>query len=167
VKANGKAQIANGKSGAGISRAGFASCLVAVIAAGVWAFWPLGAVRIEEPTIAAGPVEAPARAALALDTAAFRAPLWVAPPAPPAPPVAAAPPPPLKVQLLAVVHEDGVYKAVLYDPDSDKLLVLKEGETLGSVGRSVQSVSATAVQIRDQSGVRTLALREDQKGGTP
>jgi hypothetical protein len=159
--------MAHGTSGAGSPRAGSILCALVVIAAGVWAFWPLGAVKIEEPTIAAALVETPARTALALDTAAFRAPLWVTPPAPPTPPVAAAPAPPLKVQLLAVVHEGGVYKAVLYDPDSDKLLVLREGESLGVAGRAVEKVTASAVQIKDQSGVRTLALRDDQKGGSP
>lgn len=165
MKANGKSQMANGKSGSVAVRAGRLGGALLVIAAGVWAFWPLGAGEIEEPTIAASPVEAPARTVASLDTAAFRAPLWVAPPAPPAPPVAAAPPPPLRVQLLAVVHEEGVYKAVLYDPDSDRLLVLREGETLGAGGRSIQSVTVSAVQIRDQSGIRTLALRQDQGSG--
>jgi hypothetical protein len=137
---------------------------LAITAACVWAFWPLGTPRIELPAVTGTPVEAPPLVVAALDTAAFRTPLWVAPPAPPAPPPPAAPPPPLKVQLLAVVHEDGVYKAVLYDPDSDKLLVLKEGESLGAAGRAVEKVTASAVQIRDGAGLRTLALRQDQAG---
>jgi hypothetical protein len=102
----------------------------------------------------------------ALDRDAFRAPLWVAPPAPP--PMAAAPPPlpPLKLQLLAVVHEGGeggTYKAMLYDPDSDKILLAGNGDTV--VGKKVEKVTAAGVQIRDGTGLRTLALRTDQPGG--
>ena len=137
--------------------------LAAALAGAAW--WAL--VPIAAPKSAA---EAPlaradheAAAVAALDTEAFRAPLWVAPPAPPAAPAQAAAAPPLKLQLLAVVQEEGVYKAMLYDPDTDKLLVVGEGEQVG--GRRVEKVTAAGVQIRDGGALRTLALRSD--GGAP
>jgi hypothetical protein len=126
----------------------------------IWAFAPL------RPPAMTGP-DAPVRGAdaapvtlAALNTAAFRAPLWVVPPAPPPPPQPVAPPPPLKLQLLAIIHEGGLYRAMLYDPDSDKILVGSEGQALGM--RTLERVTATGVQIRDGTGLRTLVLSQDQ-----
>jgi hypothetical protein len=137
----------------------------AVIGCGVWAFAPLEQPRIELPALpAAAPQEAPERRPIEL--AAFRAPLWVAPPAPPPPPKqepAPPPPPPLKLQLLAIVREAETLKAVLYDPDTDRLLVVAEGEPLGT--RRVERVHPTAVDIRDERGIRTLSLVDSQDGG--
>ncbi len=85
------------------------------------------------------------------------------PPPPPAPVVAARepeppPPPPLKLQLLAIVREgDGTYRALVYDPDQDALLALAEGQSVGP--RTVESVTAEEVTLRDRRGVRALALR--------
>jgi hypothetical protein len=136
--------------------------LLLPLGAAVWALMPLYA-----PVIEAGGIEAPKPKAepialVSLDSEAFRAPLWVAPPPlpPPAPP--APPPPPLRLQLLAVVHEDGVYKAMLYDPDADKILVAAAGDS--PAGKKVEQVTANSVKIRDATGVRTLALKE---GATP
>src|SRR5690606_37850712 len=102
----------------------------------------------------------------ALDLDAFRVPLWVAPPAPPEPepePPPSAPPPPLRMQLVAVVGSGeqgpGAYSAVLYDPDTDRLVVVAAGESLAE-GRVVEGVTASGVSIRDDHGVRTFALRE-------
>ena len=138
--------------------------LIAPAAAAAWGLWPLRPLEVSR-----GESVAPARpsgetALAALDTDAFRAPLWVAPPAPPAPPAPAAPPAPLRLQLLAVVHEGAAYRAMLYDPDSDKLMVVGEGEKAGA--RTVEKVTASGVQIRDAAGVRALALRQDQ-GASP
>lgn len=118
----------------------------------------------------------------AFDLAAFDAPIWVEPPAPPAPPPAPAvveikpvppaptpPPPPLKLQLIAIstrapTAREGtaaptVYRAIVYDPDSDSLLTLETGQSLAA-GRSVEHVNASTVSFRDGPHVRTLALRE-------
>jgi hypothetical protein len=137
----------------------------AVTACGVWAFAPLEHPRVEVPALpAAAPQEAPERRPIEL--AAFRAPLWVAPPAPPPPArpePAPPPPPPLKFQLLAIVREAEMLKAVLYDPDTDRLLVVAEGEPLGA--RRVERVHPTTVDIRDDRGIRTLSLVETQGGG--
>jgi hypothetical protein len=103
---------------------------------------------------------------VALDQAAFRVPIWVAEAAPPTPPpaIATPPPPPLKLQLLAIVKEGETYKAAVYDPDSDRLLVLGAGDRVGV--RTVNAVSRSSVTLRDETGTRTLALK-DAKGETP
>jgi hypothetical protein len=100
--------------------------------------------------------------------AAFRTPLWVAPPPPPAPPAPAPPPPPLKLQLIAIVADtadSNEHAALVYDPDQDKLLTLHRGDAIG--GRRIEQVTSQSVQIRDAAGMRTLSLRSDQPGGQP
>ncbi len=143
---------------------------VALLGSCLWAFWPLGPSRLGVPEIGVA-AEAPAEpASPVLDVAAFNAPLWVAPPTqpppPPAPSVVATPPPPppLKWQLLAIVREGDAYKALVYDPDADKVLTLAEGDHAGP--RRVARITPTSVDVRDGAGVRTLALRE-QAGGRP
>ena len=138
---------------------------VCVAACGVWAFLPLEPARVNVPEIATGTTAAPATARHALDLAAFSAPLWVAPPPPPKVAEAAPPPPPpvpLRWQLLAIVREESGYKALVYDPDTDKVLALGEGDESGP--RRVARVTPTSMDVRDASGVRTIALRE---GGRP
>jgi hypothetical protein len=145
--------------------------LGAVAAAAVWAFSPLETPDLAPPP-AAAPAEAPAAGPVAaLDLSAFRAPLWIAPPPPPPPVVAVRepeppPPPPLKLQLLAIVREgDGSYRALVYDPDTDRLMTLAEGEKLGA-RTTVETVTAGEVRLRDGGrGLRTLALCDDQKVG--
>ncbi len=130
------------------------AALPAVLA--LWAFAPLAAPPLPEP-FAAPALEERGVAQAALDLAAFHAPLWVTPPAPPPPEPPPPPLPPLRFQLLAVLHEHGVHTAVLYDPDSDRILIVAEGEELAQ-GRTVERVTAANVRIRDASGTRTLAL---------
>jgi hypothetical protein len=132
--------------------------LLAPLAAAVWAFVPLHAPTIEASNVDAPKPKAEPIALAALDSEAFRAPLWVAPPPPSAPAAPPAPPPPLRLQLLAVVHEGGVYKAMLYDPDADRILVAAQGDS--PAGKKVEQVTANSVKIRDATGVRTLALKE-------
>lgn len=122
---------------------------------------------MEQPAFDAPPAPLAATRLAALDLDPFRAPIWVAPPGPAAEaePAKQAPPPPLKLQLLAITREGESYLAVLYDPETDRLHVVGAGESVG--GRSVDSVEAGAIALRDGSGVRTLALRDDRQGGGP
>jgi hypothetical protein len=130
-----------------------------ITVAALWALWPMGTPAVHVPVAAETP--APEWEPGELRIAAFSAPLWVAPPAPLPPPTPerrAPPPPPLKIQLLAVVNKDGVYEAILFDPDADRLYTLREGESLGE--RTVERVSPAGVDLRELSGLRTLALQE-------
>ena len=141
--------------------------LLVVGACATFAFWPLRPEAIETPKIEVAPPVA--RQVAALDIAAFRAPIWVAEPPPP-PPVAAVPapppPPPLKIQLLAIVREGEVYKAAVYDPDSDRILVVASGEKLGT--RMVEQVDQGTLTLRDGTAKRVLALKDTPKdGGVP
>jgi hypothetical protein len=140
---------------------------VSIAACGVWAFMPLGRAQVDVPRISPSAAAAGQPAQVALDLAAFNAPVWVAPAAPSPPPPALAeapPPPPLKWQLLAIVREDTGDRALVYDPDSDRLLVLREGDESGP--RRVERVTATTLDVRGGVGVRTIALR-DAAGGRP
>jgi hypothetical protein len=101
-----------------------------------------------------------------IDEAAFRVPIWVAPPAtavaeaPPPPPP---PPAPLRHQLLSIVREgSGLFTAVLYDPDTDRLVTVAEGEALGT-GR-VERIDALGISLREGELLRTFVLRTDRLG---
>lgn len=147
--------------------AAWASAVMALAGCAVWAFWPLGSAEVAAPERAAPPVAPSAGAPAPLDLAAFNAPLWVAPPPPPPPVVASVPPPPppvppLRWQLLAIVREGESWRAIVYDPDADRVLSLGEGERSGA--RQVARVTPAGLEVRDAGGVRTLALRD---GGAP
>lgn len=138
-----------------------------------WAFWPLRAAVLPSSLKPLAPSSAMTpRKANPLELAAFRAPLWVAPPPPPAPPTPSAPPPPLKLQLIAIIAGpndgsssdlDRTRAALLYDPDQDKLITVHQGETLN--GRTIERITENDVRIRDGAGARTLALRADGPAG--
>lgn len=143
-----------------VSRRIMLAGLVAAVAVGSWSYWPMPHSS-GEPGVLPAPSPATAPPAVAtLDQAAFRVPIWIAPPLPPAPVQAVAPPPlpPLKLQLLAIMHDGRVYRAALYDPDSDRLIVVAAGERVGA--RTVDLVAPDSVRLRDESGVRTLSLKE-------
>lgn len=133
-------------------------------AAGVWALRPLPPIDPKSETRLQSPpgARAETRRSAEVTPQAFSVPIWIAPPAPPSPPV---PPPPapvrpaLKLQLLAIIREGGVDRAILYDPDLDRLFSRVAGETLGD--RTVRLVTSERVDITDGDVVRTLALRND------
>lgn len=136
----------------------------AFLLAGAWAFLPLGPTSVPVPKI-----EEPARvevASVPLDEAAFRLPLWVAPPPPPPPPDAPEKelnPLPFKLQLLAIVPEGDRWKALFYDPDKDKIVSAREGEWLAgaTLDRIVPTGRDAGVVVTDnKSRPRTLVLRE-------
>ncbi len=139
------------------SRLRFVTVASAVVIApiAVWAFWPTSAVKVEagevSETNVVPPESAPVPAVAslpALDVEAFNAPLWTVA-QPPPPPAAAPSSPPMKLQLLGIdttmEQGDPVYRAVLYDPDQDKVLVLRSGESVGP--RVVKSVDKHSVTL--------------------
>jgi hypothetical protein len=131
----------------------------APLAAAAFAVWPVRQAKVQTPAIERA--ELRTKQIVGVDLAAFRVPIWVAeplppPPSPPAP--APAPPPPLKLQLLAIISEAEGYKAAVYDPDRDRILVVSAGEKLGI--RTVEHVDKATMTIRDDTGKRVLALKE-------
>jgi hypothetical protein len=81
---------------------------------------------------------------------------------PPPPP----PPPPLKLQLIGILKEDEVYKAVLYDPETNKIFVVASGQE--AQGHRIDRVAPDGVTVKDGTLVRTLALKTGGGvGGTP
>ncbi|MDP1662703.1 MAG: hypothetical protein Q8L55_12385, partial [Phycisphaerales bacterium] len=93
-----------------------------------------------------------------LQLAAFDAPIWTLDPPPATPDT---PPAPLRLQLVGMVRDGGngaagVLKAVIYDPDTDELVVVAEGASVGL--RTVMRIDATGVTLSDASGTRRLLM---------
>lgn len=145
---------------------------LAILPTLAWALWPARDPDI--PRVRHG--EAPARPAVtttSFDADAFSTPLWVAPPSPPPPPAPPEPqrappqpptPEPLKVQLLSIVREGGTHRAMLFDPDTKKLLTLAVGDHVGALadGRTITSIADKDVVITGTSPhtSQTLSLRD-------
>jgi hypothetical protein len=62
-----------------------------------------------------------------------------------------------------VVREEGIYKAMLYDPDANKVIVASAGESIGE--GMVERVTATGADIRDRSGLHSMTLIRERSGG--
>jgi hypothetical protein len=139
-----------------------AMCGVAVLMGVGWALVPPGTPLVDSPSVALTGASQDETAIAPLDPSAFDTPVWTIAAAlqPPAPPP---PPPPLKVQLIGILKEDQGYKAVLYDPDTNKILVVSTGEE--ALGHKIDRVAADTITIRDGPLVRTLALRPGVGGG--
>jgi hypothetical protein len=144
------------------------ACGGAVLAGAAWALMPPRTPVIEAPSAQlAAQDDAPIKPA-PLDVKAFDTPVWTMaaaplPPPPPAPPPP--PPPPLKLQLIGILKEEQDYKAVLYDPDTNKLFVVATGQE--AQGHRIDRVAADAITIKDGAVVRTLALKTGGAGGGP
>lgn len=178
-----------------LPRAPIGTCLACLAACALWGFWPVGSpesmvaalesTRPSDERDSTSVAQNQSTMLASVDVSAFNAPLWVAPPQAPQPPDTQAeappPPPPLKLQLLAITNEDGVWSALVYDPDGDALRVLREGDAAGAY--TVVRVSESALDLREgvmESDVstrgsaatgakplRTLALRDAIKAGAP
>ena len=143
---------------------------------GVWAFWPIDRAPLSLES-ASGAEHAPPPK-LALNADAFAAPLWTPTPPAPAPVVVQKPvTPPLKLQLIGITRDtppqggSPVLRAALYDPDSDKLLIVAAGEKIKLIGTAtspssptytVASLTADAIELTDGETTRTLSLKDDR-----
>lgn len=128
----------------------------------VWACWSAAVTRVDaqstaRPTNGRSSAGAPGAQRPALELAAFDAPIWTFDPPPPAP---VAPPAPLRLQLVGIVGDasGGALRAVLYNQETDELVVVEAGEKVGV--RTVVKVEAAGVTLSD--GRRLL-----MEGGNP
>lgn len=146
----------------------YAALALGVSSAAAWALWPLPNVPRKHaspsPPIAGGrPAQADTPAQHPLDSAVFRAPLWVAPPPPPLP-QPPPPPPPLKLQLIGISNANGVLSAVIYDPDTGQLNTVRANDRFARF--EVVRLMIDQVELREGALIRVLKLR-GERGDQP
>jgi hypothetical protein len=130
----------------------------------IWALWPAKPASL--PPAPAAPIatdHASSATRPPLRLAAFDAPIWTLDPPPPTP---ATPPPPLRLQLVGIIRDEGgakgakgTLKAVIYDPDTDELVVVAEGAKIGP--RSITRIDAAGVTLTDAAGAGNRRLLLD------
>lgn len=101
--------------------------------------------------------------AVGIDASVFDVALWTPPPAPVVKDVVAVapPPPPLKFQLLGISGDgtkDSPLRAALYDPDTDRVILIGQGERLSSF--TVRALTNEAIEFVDGARIERLSLRE-------
>lgn len=146
-----------------------AACIAA------WAMWPL---KLEPMTLATGadPRHAPAcRDLAAFNADEFNVTLWTPPTVPPPAPIIAEKPPPipLNLQLIGITRDtptDGgtaILRAALYDPESDRMLIVAAGETIttGNARYTVALLTADTIELADGETVRKLSLNDERRPG--
>jgi hypothetical protein len=106
--------------------------------------------------------EPPAAQSDLIDPGAFAVKLWNPLPPPSTPETLAAtsePPVPLKLQLIGIITEQEVHRAAVYDPDSDRLLIVSGGDRIDH--HTITQVTSSTVELSDGQSTRTLTLKED------
>ena len=104
----------------------------------------------------------------ALDPNIFAVTLWHAPPTPETESTMAVEEPPkrepLKFQLVAIIHENGVRHAALYDQTDDRIVIVADG---GSIRQLAVHVADDYVEFRNVDGRKEeqLLLRPDEATG--
>lgn len=122
-----------------------------VIGLAVWCFWPLSSPEI--PTPVTSPQRQPAQTQHSFDSKPFDSMMWSLAALPPPPPAPPPPPPAVKAQLVAITQSaGGQYQATLYDPDTDKLVTVREGEAVGR--RIVTKLTKSSVTLTYTSDVK-------------
>jgi hypothetical protein len=141
----------------------------ALVLCAIWAGWPIEIPAVMPPAISPSRTsEHQVPSVAPLDIASFDAPLWVIPPSPVATAAEPAPPPPepvTKLQLVGIVRErhEGVetLRAALYDPGSDRIVLVADGEKVGT--QTVRAVTDSAVELTNGRSISKLVLDERAK----
>ncbi|MDX9911481.1 MAG: hypothetical protein RBS39_06600 [Phycisphaerales bacterium] len=157
-----------------------AALAVMLIACGWWSVRPLPPAESASVIVARAMSERDAAptstTATARDDAAFRLPIWVAPPPEEPPPPETPPPqkppplPRLDLQIVAILRGEPM-RAVAYDPSADALRTLVVGDELPH-GRTIESIDDNGITIRDREGVHRIqtqpaSSKESGRGGAP
>ena len=111
----------------------------------------------------AQPAPQPAQGALAYaDPEAFSARIWHAPPGTPAnrAPKVSDRSKPLKLQLIGIIKDGERLEAVLYDPETDQLLIVKNGDRVKQ--HTVTAIGIDTVELSDGRSTTRLSLKEDR-----
>lgn len=144
-----------------VVRIGVASSVVAL----VWAFWPQRGDVVTDRATARTLDDAIAAASAdrSIDPGVFDVALWTPPPAPVVKDAVAVapPPPPLKFQLLGISGDgtnDSPLRAALYDPDTDRVILIGQGEKLSSF--TVRTLTNEAIEFVDGTRIERLSLRD-------
>ena len=134
----------------------------------VWSFLPIPLVEIQTPSLDLEPVTSNAdQDADDFDESAFKAAIWVEPPAPSIEPPTKTPPPVhVRLTLIGIVQRtdpvthERVRFAALYDPDEGRLYMARDGERIGS--QLVESITDSEVVVSTNGRQTTLELVEDK-----
>ena len=99
-----------------------------------------------------------------IDQSAFVVRLWNPPPPPEARNALVAgrtapPPKPLRLQLIGIIDDGRQLRAALYDPETDRLLIVATGDR---VKRHTITITADAVELADGRVTHRLTLRKDR-----
>lgn len=142
---------------------------IAFVAGAVPMFVPRARPSVPVPGVPSPPAAGPHPVPVPLDPASFDAPVWLTRLEAPAPPEPKPPPPipvrPLpRLELLGIERGTGregqsVCRAVLYDPDSKRVLVVRAGDRLEPSARTISAITPTAITIADGPTEHTLTLR--------
>jgi hypothetical protein len=137
-----------------------------VTALGVWALGPLDPEALPEVALSAPGSSSRQAAALMLAAAPFEACLWHVPelPAEPAPANRPSSPPqprPAALELVSIIHEPQGLRAALFDPQSDRLLIVAQGERAGA--QIVTAIRADAVELSEGPLISILKLAEEEE----
>jgi len=66
----------------------------------------------------------------------------------------------MRLQLIGIINEAGQLKAALYDPQTDRVLIVTSGDRVGQ--HTITQISASTVELSDGRFTSRLKLREDR-----
>ncbi len=143
--------------------------LAGAVGVALCAFWAAAPLEIRQPIDVAAALmvssDQPQTVAprATIDADAFSALIWNPPLSAPPQQVAAAPEPLRRggpqLELIAIIEEKGQRRAAIYDPQSDRTLIVSSGDRVQH-----QTVTAIGTDTVELSGGVSLRLKEDRSG---